>query len=136
MPSNKRYRGSRGGQKVTNGKVTHEFLKERAAHYKSLGFPRAKWMIFCDVMLRAGFKVTLYEARQTFSKYVTVSDGRDQFKVRFSNHKPIKARELQGDCDFFVGVTHTGVRTTSDAIKEIEKVFGIDIRSHEAHDLV
>ena len=35
--------------------------------------------------------------------------------MRFSDHKPNREKELTGDCDFFVGRTNTGVRTTEDA---------------------
>jgi hypothetical protein len=78
--------------------------------------------------MSAGFTLTLYEARHTLSKYVTVSDGQSEYKVRFSNHRPNKGRELNGDCDFFVGVTHTGWRTTDHALEAVAEHFGCDIR--------
>lgn len=131
MPSKKKRFSRQYGGKVTNGEVTLDLLADRVKRHAEQGYSKAKWIEFCEIMLKAGFKVSLYEARKTFSKYVTVSDGRDEFKVRFSNHKPIKSRELHGDCDFFVGITHTGVRTTGDAIREIERAFGFDIRAIE-----
>ena len=75
--------------------------------------------------MRLGFTVELYEARQTKSKYCTVRHAGKQFKVRFSDHKPIYRREMQGDCDFFVGHTHTGIRTTHDAANAVCNFFGV-----------
>jgi hypothetical protein len=46
-----------------------------------------------------------------------------QFKVRFSNHKPIHARELRGDCDFFVGHTNLTVTHTAQAIHTVRNHF-------------
>lgn len=75
--------------------------------------------------MRLGFSVELYEARQTKSKYCTVKLDGKSFKVRFSDHKPIYQREMKGDCDFFVGHTHTGIRTTQDAINAVCAYFGV-----------
>lgn len=60
--------------------------------------------------------MTLYEARQTFSKYITVRHQGRQFKVRFSNHKPIRSRQFSNDCDFWVGFHHEGWSKTEDAV--------------------
>lgn len=93
-----------------------------------MGFGKSKWISFCEEMLSLGFVVELYEARQTRSKYCTIMlpDNRGkQFKVRFSDHKPIYRRELAGDCDFFVGKTNTGVRTTWDAANAVCNFFGV-----------
>jgi hypothetical protein len=115
--------------KARNVKVTQDFLDKRHAFSEARGYAKSKWIVFCETLLAAGFHLTLYEARETLSKYVTVSDGNERFLVRFSNHRPNKSRELAGDCDFFVGVTHTGVRTTDDALAAVSRHFGIDIRS-------
>lgn len=104
-------------------RVTQDFLVGRFRKSEKNGYPKAKWIQFCEEMLSRGYSLTLYEARRTVSKYVTVHSGEKQFRVRFSNHKPIKHRELDGDCDFFVGITHTGVRTTDDAIEAVEEYF-------------
>lgn len=114
--------------KARNIAVTNKFLNERAEWSISKGYSKQKWIIFCEALLAAGFSLSLYEARKTWSKYITVSDGKSQFKVRFSNHRPNKRRELGGDCDFFVGVTHTGTRTTEDALNAISEFFGVDMR--------
>ena len=104
-------------KKATNLTVTRTFL--RARQLRAKGFPKAKWIEFCEICLDSGFTVSLYEARKTYSKYVSVlKDGRS-FKVRFSNHAPIKSREVNGDCDFFVGHTHLGVTNTEAAIKAV-----------------
>lgn len=101
--------------------VTKNFLDGRIGSGK-LGV--SMWIRFCDFMLDKGFKVELYEAQRTNSKYVTVSKGAKSFKVRFSNHKPILQRELNGDCDFFVGVNNTHTTTTRDAAVAVREYFG------------
>ncbi len=120
-------RGARRGttrmSKATNKPLTLSYLKSREDNTKAGGWPTPKWIEFSKVMMANGLTVILYEARQTVSKYVTVTDGTRQFKVRFSNHKPIQEREAKGDCDFFVGRTHFGVTTTSQAIAAVAKFF-------------
>jgi hypothetical protein len=119
--------------KATNAKVTPKFLELRYEMARVKGYEqKAKWIVFCEILLAAGFKLSIYEARQTVSKYITVSDGNQSFKVRFSNHRPIKHRELAGDCDFFVGWTHTGVRTTEQALEAVAAFFGTEIRREAA----
>lgn len=112
-------RGSRP-RKANNRVVNQDFLDHRVKMAIDAGYTKQKWVEFCEEMLRQGFTVRLYEARRTVSKYITVSrpdDHSRSFKVRFSNHKPIKYRETAGDCDFFVGRTHLGVTTTQQAIE-------------------
>ena len=94
--------------------VTKEFLDSRV----SAQYGKQAWIRFCERMMSEGFVCELYEARQTVSKYVTVIDCERKFKVRFSNHKPIHAREVRGDCNFFVGITNLGTTNTSQAIAE------------------
>lgn len=107
--------------KARNMKVTYPYLDQRAAILKDSGYPVSKWITFCETLLDNGFQVYLYEAKETKSKYVTVKKHYKEYRVRFSDHKPNKIRELQGDCDFFVGITHTGVRTTADALVAVSK---------------
>lgn len=109
--------------KATHQLVTQDFLNDRAARSLAAGYSVQKWIAFCSQLLALGFTVSLYEARQTFSKYVTVSDGDRRFKVRFSNHKPIKRREEMGDCDFFVGVANYQTTTTAQAMSAVLKHF-------------
>lgn len=114
--------------KATNMVVTSNFLQSRTKFLRENNWPKSKWIFFCEEMMRLGFSVELYEARQTKSKYCTVRhpDHRSKaYKVRFSDHKPIYQREMAGDCDFFVGHTHTGIRTTQDAINAVCNHFGI-----------
>lgn len=100
-------------------KITREFLDQRLQRAASKGFSKQKWIEFCEHFLERGFKLSMYEARATVSKYVKVHHEGKYFIVRFSNHRPNQTRELRGDSDFFVGVTHTGVRTTADAINAV-----------------
>lgn len=103
--------------------VTAEFLYERAQRSIRAGYSIQKWVWFCGVMLEKGFSVTLYEAKFTKSKYVTVSDGKRNFKIRFSDHKPIPDRERKKDCDFFVGVTNKTVTNSEQALKATLEFF-------------
>lgn len=107
--------------KVKNQFISQNFLDERYRKSAEGGYPKAKWIEFCEEMLRQGFRISLYEAKKTFSKYITIYHGGQSFKVRFSNHKPIPQRELKGDCDFFVGVTNLTVSRTSDAIVAVNR---------------
>lgn len=109
--------------KATNRPLDHDYLSARAFGVVQKGFEVPMWIRFCQALLNEGYSLTLYEARKTVSKYVTVSDGQRQFKVRFSNHKPIQARELSVDCDFFVGVTNLGVTNTSAAMAAVDAFF-------------
>lgn len=111
--------------KVKNMEITQAFLDHRAAHSVKKGYKKQRWVEFCETMLAEGLTVHLYEARKTFSKYLTVSRGKRRFRVRYSNHRPNNAKELAGDCDFFVGVTNTGTRTTEDAIQAVFNFFDI-----------
>lgn len=115
---------SRPNGKVANAIVTREFLLAREARAAKSGFGKAKWIAFCEAMDARALEVSLYEARKTFSKYLTVSDGSREFKVRFSNHAPIKAREQAADCDFFVGVCNFTTTTTEQAISAVDAFFG------------
>lgn len=114
--------------KVTNELLTLDYLKGRAEGLATAGYPKPKWIYFCEEILCMGFIVELYEARQTKSKYITVRQQNNRsrsFKVRFSDHKPIHHREIAGDCDFFVGHTHTGIRNTNDAINAVCNFFQV-----------
>jgi hypothetical protein len=110
--------------KAKNLTLTLPYLALRTARAISLGFHKPKWIEFCEIALRRDFDVRLYEAKHTVSKYVTLRKGGKAYKVRFSNHAPIKAREAAKDCDFFVGVTNLAVTTTGDALRAVMKHFG------------
>lgn len=79
-------------------------------------FPTPKYLLFIKQMLENGWQVKLYVANKV-SKYVFIIKGDDVFKIRFSNHKPIYGKELENDCDYYVGVSHTQVSTTEQIIK-------------------
>lgn len=113
------------GGKATHVAVTAELLADRVQRTVAAGYSKQKWVEFCEAMMARGYGMSIYEARRTVSKYITVKGpkGTAPFKVRFSNHKPIKHRELAEDCDFFVGWTHTGVRTTAQAIDAVDAHF-------------
>jgi len=81
-------------------------------------YPTPKYLIFIRTLIELGWEVKVYEVR--VSKYVFVSKGGLLFKIRFSNHKPIYSKELEEDCDFYVGVSHKQVSTTEQIIKAIK----------------
>ena len=105
--------------KIKNQKITAELLKSKV----SAKYGKAKWILFCEVLLQKGYSLYLYEANRTFSKYITIVRNGRRFKVRFSNHKPSFTKQIEEDSDFYVGVTHTGVTTTEDALKAVEEYF-------------
>ena len=113
--------------KATNMRITPHYLEVRSQAAISKGYSKQKWVEFCEVMIGLGYTVTLYEARRTFSKYITVSHKmsgkKKQFKVRFSNHRPIAVREAAKDCDFFVGVSNFKTTTTAQAIEATKAFF-------------
>lgn len=112
--------------KLTNDYVSPAYLDRRAKAYEGKGYPEAKWSLFCREVLKLGLRARLYEARMTVSKYVTVMNQHGkQYKVRFSNHKPIAEREAAGDCDFFVGITNFQTTTTDQALEAVKLFFGL-----------
>jgi len=88
-----------------------------------MGYKKSKWIELCEVLLKNGFEISLYEARKSVSKYLTLKRDDKEFKIRFSNHKPIKRREEKGDCDFFVGISNSTVTTTHDALDAVKLHF-------------
>jgi hypothetical protein len=112
--------------KANNVFIDERYLIARSKKSTDRGYEQQKWIKFCLYLIEKGYRVKLYEARQTFSKYVTVVKNKKEFKVRFSNHKPNYIREMKEDCDFFVGVTNTGFRTTDDAIAAVNGFFSYE----------
>lgn len=100
-------------------------IEKRIEKYKKSPFPVAKYLLFCKGLVKLGLEVRLYEARKTNSKYVYAIKDEKVFKVRFSDHKPNRLKEISNspDCDFFVGRTHTGVRHTGHAMKAVKEFF-------------
>jgi hypothetical protein len=91
-------------------------------------------------MLAKGLIVSLYEAKETVSKYVTVSSPEcGEFKVRFSNHKPSRYREAHQHCDFFVGYNNFCTTSTQQAIFATLNKFGMQYnepKESELHDFI
>lgn len=102
-------------KKIVDGELTPDILRSRIGSGK---YGVSAWIRFSEHMMKLGFTVKLYEAPRTFSKYITVIGANDVFyKVRFSDHRPILHRELNGDCDFFVGVTNLTITNWTDAVR-------------------
>lgn len=74
-----------------------------------------KYLEFCRIMAENGWSVRIYTAR--VSKYVFVTSKTATYKIRFSNHKPIYQKELENDCDYYVGISHTNVVKTEELLK-------------------
>lgn len=112
-------------KKLTGEFITHEDIRRRKARSMGMGYPvPAQWVLFCEEMLKIGYAVSVKETLNTYSKYITVHGAGDtNFKVRFSDHKPNRRREINGDCDYFVGRTHTGARTTAMAVLAVKDFF-------------
>lgn len=59
--------------KAYNQYITEDFLKSRENTDK----PVQKWILFCRYFMSKGYKIRLYEARRTVSKYITlIKDGK------------------------------------------------------------
>lgn len=111
--------------KLIDEEVTPQLLAHRVRVHSASGYPKAKWIRFCEVLLAEGYTLTIYEARRTVSKYITVNyPGGTPYKVRFSNHRPIMEREAAGDCDFFVGRTNLTITHSRQALDAVRKHFG------------
>jgi hypothetical protein len=119
-------------QKKAHQYVTKDYLMRRANYARSAGFPVPKFIEFSVWALEAGFRVFLHESHSTVSKYVYVENGsrRNQFKVRFSNHKPNREKEVLGDCDFFVGIAHHRTTTTEMAKEAVMKWAQAQAKEH------
>lgn len=114
--------------KATDLRLDQKFLEKAYNRIKGGGYSKQKWVEFSELFLEKGFDVFLYEARQTCSKYITLRHPQlsgVSFKVRFSNHPPIKAREDRGDCDFFVGRANNSISTTADAVQAALRHFRV-----------
>lgn len=107
--------------KIKHKKITAELLQSKI----SAKYGKQKWIIFCETLLNEGYTLYLYEAKKTFSKYITVCKNGKQFKVRFSNHKPAFSKEKENDSDFYVGVSNFGTTTTEDALRAVKKFYNL-----------
>lgn len=94
-----------------------EKINKMIEHYPKPYAP-AKYLIFIKAMLEAGWKVKIYVANKV-SKYVFIIKGDTIYKIRFSNHKPLYGKELENDCDFYVGISHKQVTTTEELLKKL-----------------
>jgi hypothetical protein len=101
-------------KKYTAGKVL-----ALIEHYPKR-YSTPKYLTFMRDMIARGWNVTMYVSQK--SKYIYIKKDDHFFNVRFSNHKPIYERQLNGDCDFFVGVSHGVCQTTEQVINQIEEL--------------
>lgn len=111
---------------IQGNKVSEEWISEYEKKVHDKGWPTSKWIEFVRYFMKQGFDVWVYCSRKTLSKYVTLVKGRKTFKVRFSNHMPIKHLEMRGSCDFFVVVTNLGCWTTEQATEAACAFFNVN----------
>lgn len=103
--------------------ISKEYLDSLKPAYKKGGWPVPKWIVFCEKMIDAGWKVSLYRAKTTVSKYIYIHKEKNVLKIRFSNHRANVFKELNGDCDFYVGIGNNGVITTEQLIDLLNKKY-------------
>ena len=113
--------------KLTHARVDADELAYRKERAENGNYDVPKWVLFCETLMQENFILHLYEARETFSKYITITHAdapNIKYKVRFSNHPPRSDRERMKDCDFFVGKTHAGTYyNTTQALDSVRHYF-------------
>ena len=91
---------------------------------KKYGYPAPKYLLFARDLLEDGWKVRQYKGgKRGISKYLFIEKGDHLYKIRFSNHKPIKAKEEESDCDFYVGVSHFQTSTTEEIRDQVQALY-------------
>lgn len=84
-------------------------------------YPAPKWVLFAEQMIALGATVSFVESEKSVSKYVTVNYQRKTVKVRFSNHKPSRNKELLQECDYYAGVSNYKTLKTTQIIELVAK---------------
>lgn len=97
------------------------YLEKIKPDYLKNGWSIPKWISFTETMIKNGWQVKLIRSQSTRSKYLYIQKGDKNYKIRFSNHKASKEKELENDCDFYVGRGHKGTLTTTDLILKLCK---------------
>lgn len=103
-------------------------IKNYPARYET-----PKYLLFMKWAIENKYLVKLY--RCGVSKYIFLIKDNDVIKIRFSNHKPIKWRELEEDCDYYVGISNLQTTTTDQIINKISK-FHCEVNIIKAEDVV
>lgn len=96
-----------------------EDIERQILNYPSR-FPVPKYLVFIKTMIMNGWSVRLYVANKV-SKYIFIKRGEAVYKIRFSNHKPLYEKEIENDCDFYVGMSHTQCSTTEEIMQKLLK---------------
>jgi hypothetical protein len=100
--------------------LTKQHIDELKARSLKYGYPECpKWVQFAEAAIKDGWEVKLYRARTTLSKYLFICKGAEQYKIRYSNHRPSYLKEEVADSDFYVGVHHKGCITTEELMKKL-----------------
>ena len=101
---------------------TLEMLEKRRADMNRHNF-NPKWINFAIDMVNEGYLVYLYENINQKSKYLTLNSNGVLFKIRFSDHLPIRYKYENGDCDFFVGKLYGGKFSSTEQCRIAVKEF-------------
>lgn len=109
-----------GQDKVT---LSLDYLEQIKPRYTDNNYNVPKWIIFSEALLQRGWKVSVYYAKTTVSKYIYIEKGDIKKKVRFSNHKPNSRMESRQDADYYVGVSNNQVLRTEELLT---KLYDID----------
>jgi hypothetical protein len=115
-------------------RLTQHAVKEFEQWYEDRRYTVPQWLNFGTFFLALGYVVHVHQAKTTVSRYVTVCAGPQQFRVRFSDHRPARVRQEAGDCDFYVGHSHGEVTTTSEAIRATLKFFKQSVSVEAANE--
>lgn len=105
-------------KRLSKQKVSLEDIVWAIAEYPPV-FSTPKYLVFAKKALESKFRIGMYFAEITRSKYIYVRWHEFTYKIRFSDHAPNRIKEESGDCDFFVGVTNFNVTTSEDAWKNM-----------------
>ena len=97
-------------------RVTQELIEERYNLAKAQGHSKAKWLVFCELLLKTPLKVELCASKSTRSKYIYLYlKGKKKMKVRFSDHR--EAVSAKRDTHF-VGHDLKGNKVTTKQMME------------------
>lgn len=96
------------GVKISDkrGRAVFEKIKNR---YENSKYGCPKWVLLIERLIQHNkvrkwkFRIYIYDAKSTNSKYITVVRGEDTFTIRISNHSASSFNFRNRPCDFYVG---------------------------------
>ena len=86
------------------------------------------WVQLCDAIIALGLRVSIYDSKSTVSKYIEVyrENHKNCFKIRISNHAPVRGSRNFEPSDFYVGANFPDEKWNNwkDALAKVKEVFG------------